>query len=242
MRDVVVLCYHAVSEHWPAPLSVRPQRLQEQLEFMLARGYVGTTFTEAVSAPTASKALVVTFDDCFRSMLELGLPILDRLGIPATVFAVADFADEGRPLRWDGVDHWQAGPHSSELASLSWRELGELAAHGWEVGSHTCSHPRLTTLSDGALATELQESRERCAEAIGRACASIAYPYGDVDARVVDAAATAGYHAGAALPPRLHRERRLEWPRIGVYRKDDVRRFELKVSRAVRLARRLARR
>ena len=34
MSDTIVLCYHAVSERWPAPLSVTPQAFASQLAFM----------------------------------------------------------------------------------------------------------------------------------------------------------------------------------------------------------------
>jgi hypothetical protein len=54
----------------------------------------------------------------------------------------------------------------------------------------------------------------------------------------VDATARSGYAVAAALPGRLHAEERLRWPRIGVYRADDERRFRMKVSRPLRALRR----
>jgi len=241
MSDVLVLCYHALSEAWDADLSVRPGVFERQLELLVSRGYRGATFTEAVRLAPRGKTVAVTFDDGFRSVLELALPILDRLELPATVFAVTGFAreDEGLALSWDGIDQWRGGPHDHELASLSWRELRGLADHGWEVGSHTCSHPHLPQVDDGRLRDELERSREACAEGMRRPCSSLAYPYGSVDARVVQAARDAGYDAAAALPARLHGRRRHEWPRAGIYHGDDLRRFGLKVSPVVRAARRL---
>jgi peptidoglycan/xylan/chitin deacetylase (PgdA/CDA1 family) len=241
MRDVVVLCYHALSDDWPAALAVRPERFERQLDLMLERGYEGETFTRAVLGPRARRSLVVTFDDGFRSVLDRALPVMERLGVPGTLFAVTRFAARGDSLSWDGVDHWREGRYADQLASMSWDDLRGLADAGWEVGSPTRSHPRLTTLSDERLADELGSSRAECAEAMGR-CDAIAYPYGDVDPRVAAAAAAVGYRAGAALPGRFHAERTLEWPRIGVYWNDDLRRFKLKVSRVVRMARTLARR
>jgi peptidoglycan/xylan/chitin deacetylase (PgdA/CDA1 family) len=244
MNDVLVLCYHALSDDWPADLCVRPAAFERQLELLVARGYRGARFTDAVLAPPRGRTLAVTFDDGFRSVLELAAPVLDRLELPATVFVVADFAgeDEGRPLRWSGIDQWHGGPHERELASLSWRELRGLADRGWEIGSHTCSHPRLTLLDEQRLGDELERSRRACEAGLRRACTSIAYPYGAVSAGVAAAARDAGYLAGAALPARLHARRRLEWPRAGVYRNDDLRRFALKVSPLVRIARRASRR
>ena len=242
MRDTVVLCYHAVSEDWPAPLSVRPDRLEEQLELLLRRGYRGATFSEAVLAPPWRRTVAVTFDDGFRSVRDLALPILSRLGLPGTIFAVSAFAAGGGRLSWDGIDHWESGPHSHELESLSWDDLRGMSELGWEVGSHTRSHPRLTRLDDASLKDELRGSLEACRDGRQGGCSSVAYPYGDVDARVVAVAGSAGYRTGAALPARPHARRPLEWPRIGVYHGDDRRRFVLKLSRLVRAGRRLARR
>lgn len=242
MRDLLVLCYHALSDDWPATLCVRTDRFEQQLELLLGRGYEPLTFSRAVLDPPSGKAMVVTFDDAFRSVLELGLPVLERLGVPATVFAVTAFADGGRPLAWAGIDQWPGGPHEDELASMSWQDLRGLEARGWEVGSHTRTHPRLTSLTDAQLVAELDGARADCAAALGHECDAIAYPYGDVDARVVKAAQAAGYRAGAALPSRVHRGHPLEWPRAGIYWNDDLGRFRLKVSRAVRAGRMLVRR
>jgi peptidoglycan/xylan/chitin deacetylase (PgdA/CDA1 family) len=237
MPDILVLCYHAVSPAWTAALSVTPDALERQLARLLARGYQGTTFAQALSAPPAGNVVAVTFDDAYRSVAQLGLPVLARLGIPATVFVPTRFAGAEAPMRWPGIDHWLGTAHEAELMPMSWAELGRLAQAGWEIGSHTVSHPRLTALPDGELARELRDSRAACERHSGTPCVSIAYPYGDVDARVTAAAARAGYLHGAALPVRFHRPRPREWPRVGVYHGDSPRRFALKASRPVRAVR-----
>ena len=235
MNDVLVLCYHAISPDWPAPLSVTPERLQRQLELLVSRGYQGATFYEAVTSRQPGKKLVVTFDDAYLSQYELAYPILSSLGLPGTIFVVTDFADSGRTLGWPGIDHWLDGPHRAELRSLSWGQLRELVGAGWEVGSHTRTHPMLTALDDEELVRELRESRETCETELGRRCPSLAYPYGDVDSRVAAAAATAGYVAAAALAARLEQGSPLMmWPRLGIYGKDSLPRFRVKVSPSAR--------
>jgi peptidoglycan/xylan/chitin deacetylase (PgdA/CDA1 family) len=235
--DLLVLCYHAVSRSWPAALAVTPARLDAQLRWLVRRGYRGVTFRAALEDPAAAgRRVAVTFDDAFRSVHDLALPILDRLGLPATVFVPTAFPGDAS-LAWAGVEGWLAGPHAAELTPLSWDELRALGRHGWEVGSHTVSHPRLTQLPDAPLAAELRDSRRACETALQAECASIAYPYGDVDARVVAAARAAGYAHGAALPAAPHRPRALEWPRVGVYHGDAGWRFALKASRTLRALR-----
>src|SRR5215210_3808504 len=98
--DVLILCYHAVSRTWPADLSVTPEQLERQLGRLVARGYRGATFTEALARPVRGKVLAVTFDDAYRSVLERAFPILSDLRLPATVFVPTDFAGTERPMSW----------------------------------------------------------------------------------------------------------------------------------------------
>jgi peptidoglycan/xylan/chitin deacetylase (PgdA/CDA1 family) len=232
--DLLVLCYHAVSARWPADLSITPANLEAQLGLLADRGYRGVTFTRGVLDSPQGKAVAVTFDDAYRSVLELGEPILARLGWPATVFVPTDLAGTDRPMSWPGIDHWTGGEFDRELVPMSWDELDSLAARGWEIGSHTCSHPRLTQLDDTALDQELQRSRSACEDRLGRPCESIAYPYGDHDTRVLEAARRARYRAAGTLPSRMNARDPLRWPRVGVYNGDDLRRFKTKVSPLVR--------
>jgi peptidoglycan/xylan/chitin deacetylase (PgdA/CDA1 family) len=227
--DVLVLCYHAVSEEWPAALAVRPASLKWQLRLLVERGFRGATFTEAVTAPPHPRTLAVTFDDAYLSVLDRALPILSRLGLPGTVFAATDHVGDA-VMSWSGIDRWLGTPHEGELAGMSWDQLGSLAAAGWEVGSHTRSHPRLTELDAESLSGELSGSRQEIEESLGAPCLSLAYPYGDTDDRVVEAAGEAGYRAAGALESRIGPRLSLRWPRVGIYHDDARWRFRLKVS------------
>lgn len=229
MSDVLVLGYHAISDTWPAVISVTPARLQEQLEFLVERGYRGATFAEAVTAPPYPKTLAITFDDGYRSVLQ-ALPILSRLGLVGSVFVVTDWPSRDAPMQWPTIDRWLGGPHQRELMPLSWQELRSLADAGWEIGSHTCSHPHLRAVDDSRLAYELAASRRECQERLARPCASVAYPYGQSDARVINAARTAGYSTGAALTWRLQRGGPLDWPRVGMSRTESFEYWQQRVA------------
>ncbi len=231
MTDVLILCYHAVSERWPADLAVTPAQLEAQVGLLVERGYRGATFHDAVHSPAAAKTLAVTFDDAYRSVIELALPILSRLGLSGTVFVPTAFPDRDGPMSWPGIDQWLGGPHEAELTPMSWEELARLAEAGWEIGSHSRTHPRLTELDDRALAAELEDSRRDCEAGLGLPCRSLAYPYGDEDQRVVGATGKTGYSAAAALPsPALHRPAALRWPRVAVHGSEDEIIFRRKIS------------
>jgi peptidoglycan/xylan/chitin deacetylase (PgdA/CDA1 family) len=238
VADTLVLCYHAVSPSWTADLSVTPEELERQLGWLVRRGYAGVTFTEGVTTQARGRRVAVTFDDAYVSVVRYARPILDRLGLPGTVFAVTRWAQRGGRMQWDGIAHWGGTPHAAELEGMDWAALRKLRESGWEVGSHTVSHPRLIHLDDDALGRELEESRQACEQALGEPCRSIAYPYGDVDERVVGAARAAGYDAGASLLARSLPSRPLDWVRVGVWHTDSFGRYRVKVSPVVRQARR----
>lgn len=236
MSDVLVLCYHGVSPTWPADISVTPETLERQIRFLLRRGYRPATFTEAVIAPPHRKTLAITFDDAYRSVLDVAWPILDRLGAIGTVYVPTAFVDTGAPMSWDGIEQWIGGEHEHELVGMGWDGLAALRDAGWEIGSHTRTHPYLARVGDTELAEELTRSREECEDRLGVPCRSIAYPYGNVAPRVIAATQVAGYAAaGSVSSPRP--DTRHDWGRVGVWGRDQGWRFFPKVSPLARAAR-----
>jgi len=230
MTDVIVLCYHAVSPGWPSPWAVTPEQLEGDLRHLLERGYRAERFLDAVAQPRGRRTVAVTFDDAYRSVLEVARPVLAQLGVPGTVFVPTDPVDSGSEMRWGTLERWMGTPHEHELAPMGWDELALLAAEGWEIGSHTRSHPRLAALPDADLKNELSGSRERCEERLNIPCRTLAYPHGDADARVADAAGAAGYYAAGTIGRWSRRAPALCWPRLMRLRGDDDSRFRRRLS------------
>jgi len=235
--QALVLSYHAVSATWPSHLAVRPDRLEAQLQRLRSRGYRPATVHHAVHDPPAARTVAITFDDGYRSVLQVAFPILERLGFVGTVFVPTDFPEAGRPMAWPGIDQWLGTQHEQELCPLSWNQIRQLVQSGWEIGSHGCSHPDLPELSDGELERELRLSRQRLEDELEQPCRSLAYPFGTYDERVMRAARMAGYSTACAVPAGRAAADPLAFPRIGIYRPDGMAAFRLKVSPRLRRAR-----
>lgn len=245
MSDPLVLAYHAISRDWPATLATAPDRFETQLEHLLRHGYEGTTFAAAVHVASGDatgngngagrRPLCVTFDDAFRSVFERAFPVMEKLGITGTVFVPTAYVGQDQPMRWPGIEQWLGTKHEDELACMSWDELSQLADSGWEIASHTRTHPHLTEIDDGQLREELVASRDEIAEKIGVPCRTLAYPFGDHDERVQRAVRDAGYEAAGAVRPGPRNV--WAWPRVGVYLSDGPLRFRVKASRGIRRAR-----
>lgn len=231
--DRLVLCYHAISSAWPAEVAVTPVHFARQIEVLKERGYRGVTFGSIARGEEADKVVAVTFDDAYRSVVEHALPVLNRLGMPATVFVPTDYV--GRDLiSWARLGRWVGTGYEDELKPMSWEEVRALSGAGWEIGSHTKSHPNLTRIPDEQLSTELRDSRQKCEEQIGKPCRSLAFPFGDHDDRVVSAAERAGYSAAATLLAGGAGRSPLRWPRVFVSRQDGARLYRLRTSPFVR--------
>ncbi len=229
--SALVLCYHAVGE-WPHPLSVPAARLRAQLTAILRRGYRGVTLSAAVNEPSRGRQLVVTFDDGFGSVVHEALPVLQELGVPATVFVPTSYVTHRWVLTWPGFDAPRDAPPGF-LRPMSWADVGVLLDAGWEVGSHTRTHVRLGQLDDRDLSEELVRSREECEQQVQRPCRSLAYPFGSTDLRVVAASRDAGYDSGVVVGAGRLGADPMRVPRIPVGGRDTAARFAVKTSRAL---------
>ena len=238
VTEVLVLCYHAVSDTWPSPAAIPTAALEAQLRFLLRRGYRPLRLSAALDRDAPRRAVAVTFDDAYTSILEAGLPILERLGVPGTVFVPTGPVCAGDLMTWSELAQWVGGEHEHELRCMNWEELRSLSERGWEIGSHTCSHPHLTEIGEERVLSELRDSRAVCEEELQRPCTSLAYPFGSYDPTVRELVAAAGYRTAVTLDERitapLRGRGRLEVPREAIYGSTGWVTFAAKTSRLVR--------
>jgi peptidoglycan/xylan/chitin deacetylase (PgdA/CDA1 family) len=107
-----VVLYHHVSAR-PSPLVDRlnvttPPELFEAHVHRLARNYDVVGADDVLSGKLPTRALLITFDDGFRSVLDSALPLLKRLGLPSVFFLSASFlTPESLPL--STLLSWLAG-------------------------------------------------------------------------------------------------------------------------------------
>ena len=121
------------------------------------------------------------------------------------------------------------------LAFMSWAEARELAALGFDIGSHTVHHPILSRLPQLAIAEELQGSRATLERELGRPCTAVAYPNGtheDVNATVLEEVRRAGYEWAFMTTPTWAKRAcsRYEIPRIGSPGHTDLATFKFYAS------------
>jgi peptidoglycan/xylan/chitin deacetylase (PgdA/CDA1 family) len=71
-----------------------------------------------------------------------------------------------------------------------------MAQNGVSFGSHTVSHPILTTLDTDELEGELGGSKQTISRELGTGCDTFAFPNGDYDERTLNSLRRMGYRIG----------------------------------------------
>ena len=228
----LVLVYHAVSDTWNDPLSVRVADFEQQMRKLVSRGYRGGTWRDLLSNPGNRKLVHITFDDAFRSVAN-ALPVLRELALPCTIFACTQYASDGGRL---SIPQLAQRSDDGGISTMDWTVLQGIAEDGLvEIGSHGRGHLDLVQLSDADLRVELGESKSEIEDHLGRQCATLAYPFGSQDARVRRAAASAGYAAAFGAPGVSGHIDAYRIPRTGIWRDEPPLRQAVRTQFVARL-------
>jgi peptidoglycan/xylan/chitin deacetylase (PgdA/CDA1 family) len=174
---VPILVYHALgtappSEPYPG-LYVAKAVFVAQMRWLAAHGYQAVTLDEVMRAwfhggTLPAKPIVITFDNGYPEQATFAPQVLSRYG-------------------WPGVLNEITANH------LHPAQLRRLVALGWEIDSHSVSHPDLTTLSIAQLRYQVVASRRYLQRLLGVPVDSFCYPSSKYDAAVIAAVRAAGY-------------------------------------------------
>lgn len=192
--EPVILMYHSVEPYTEDPyrVTVRPERFERQLRWLRRRGLRGVSMRELRAAPDPRGLVGMTFDDGYADFVARVVPALRRYGFTATVYVVA--GEIGNHNAWDA-----AGPRKPLMTADDVRRVADA---GIEVGSHSRTHPRLTTVDDAALQDEIGASRIALEKLTGGPVDGFCYPYGAVGGREVAMVSAAGYAYACAVGAR----------------------------------------
>jgi peptidoglycan/xylan/chitin deacetylase (PgdA/CDA1 family) len=174
---VPILVYHALgtppaSEPYPG-LYVAKGAFVAEMGWLATHGYQAVTLDEVMrawyhSGTLPAEPIVITFDNGYPEQATFAPRVLSRYG-------------------WPGVLNEITAGH------LHPDQLRRLVALGWEIDSHSVSHPDLTTLSPAQLHYQLVASRRYLQRLLGVPVDSFCYPSSKYDAAVIAAVRAAGY-------------------------------------------------
>jgi len=143
----------------------------------------------AAATPLSSGPRVsFTFDDGLSSAITNAAPVLAAHGLTGTNYIITDCVGMTTTPNDCAAD--------GDVSYMSWEQIAQLNGMGWEIASHTASHPRLST--DGLDATQLTAellNSQNALKSHGYTASDLAFPYGDYDNNVL--AQTAKYYESA---------------------------------------------
>jgi hypothetical protein len=134
-------------------------------------------------ADDKKSAFSFTFDDCCMSQYTYAAPVLNSFGFKGTFFVISGtgFLTDDLP----GIQRFG-----------TWKQFRSMSLDGHEIGSHSVTHPNLTTLltgdtsTSGTLLYELYQSQKTINQKISyQKCVTIAYPQLAYNTNVINRAA-----------------------------------------------------
>ena len=226
-RGPILLMYHGTpcgEQHPSSRYSLSASRFAEQLSLLQELGWHTACVRDFLQAETlAEKTAVLTFDDGYANNYDGAFfPLLER-GMRATWLVVSGTLG--------GYSHWTK-PHTAPSLMMTKEQLRELAESGMEIGSHTRTHPDLTTLSESELEKEISGSRKELEDHLGQEVLSFAYPYGRISTEAVNAVRQAGYFFACSARPGWYGSEKdpLRLRRVTIFSHDSLGSFARKLA------------
>lgn len=231
MSNALVLMYHAVgtrtAEHDPHNLFVPPESLYRQLDALFRRGWTPLTLDRYLRGDAPRRSVLLTFDDGYQSFLEEGLPVLQELDAPATVFVLSGLLG--------GKSGWMAEMPDEKLVDAD--GVREMVRAGLDVECHGWDHSCLVGADPRTLARNVTDAGQALAELTGRQPRAYAYPFGDHDPAARRAIADAGFEIAFSVHEKAGR---FAVPRVDVTSIDTDKTFWIKTRPGYSALRRLS--
>ncbi len=158
---------HAMGIYYHQVLPEQRDRFGRQIDHLL-RWAVPLSADHREPLPSGRRYAIVTADDGWTSFVENALPELKRRGVPVAIFVISGHMGERMDAQGDRI------VSETELRALQ----PDIAAGVVMIGSHTCSHRRLTAIDRREALRELIESRERLKQVLGQEVKLFCFPFG----------------------------------------------------------------
>ncbi len=188
-KAIPVLMYHNINDNYNVEnsnIEISNEAFKEHMQAIKDNGYTTITFSQLINyvennSALPEKPILLTFDDGYLNNYTNAFPLLKEMNMKATIFVVT-----GRMGMQGGVTY----PH------FTWEQAKEMENSGIiDIQSHTVYHNDLSAISDENLVFELRKSRYMIYKYLGKKSDILAYPYGNFNEKVKQAAQKAGYKA-----------------------------------------------
>lgn len=211
--------------------AVTTQSLIETFDWMKADGWTPVSVDQIAAAgaggpPLPEKAVLLSFDDGYRSFYDRVYPLLLAYNYPAVLALVGAWMDVpaggdvdygGRPIPREGFVSWD------QVREMRASGLVEIASHSYDLHKTVLSTPQGNTApaartwtvdpvtgrreDDAAhrarIRADLERSRNRLAAETGRAPRLLVWPFGRFSGPALEEAKAAGFSMALTLEPEI---------------------------------------
>ena len=174
-----ILMYHSIGDRAYGDCdnnyNLEPTKFANQLHFLKERYSSDFRSVDMLEAE-AKPGVYLTFDDGYLNNLTIAAPVLQSLGIPATIFVCTDFLT------------------NESYNFLRRKDLKELSKFpNITIASHTVTHPELNELSAEMQKRELMESKNILQDVLNSEIRYVSYPYGMFNEQTMKLSKEVGY-------------------------------------------------
>lgn len=176
---VVVLLFHEIignDQKLSNNYQHRFSDFEKQLDYLMQEGYttiLPSEISRFKACGAGNKIIMLSFDDGTPSHYNVVYPMLRKRHYKGVFFVIAE--------------------NLGERYGLSESQLVEMSNNGMEIGSHSFSHPFLDELGEKEVFLELNQSKRKLSESIGKDVTSFAPPGGWYNDLVIKIAKNVGY-------------------------------------------------
>lgn len=169
----VIIQYHHVDDSTPAITSVTRQQFAEHMQYLADNDFNVMHLPEMMRAlknkqRLPDRAIAITFDDGYRSVLTNAVPLLRKHGFPYTIFINTELTGNSHEF-------------------ISWKQLHQLNREGATIANHTTVHSHLVRQQDDEsylqwqqrIENEIMQAESKIRQQLGKSPGLLAYPYGE---------------------------------------------------------------
>jgi peptidoglycan/xylan/chitin deacetylase (PgdA/CDA1 family) len=191
-QTVPVLVYHNFSNKKSDKTAVGQDDFEAQMKYLKQNGFHVVSIDQLLDfidykVQLPEKSIVITFDDAWRSIFDIALPVLIKYDFPATFFIYTDFIGGGK--------------------AMTWKQIETLSKIGFDIQCQTRTHRNLAVPKKNesfkeyfkSIEMEIGYPKKLLKKKLNINCKYLAYPYGETNNLVIALLKKYGYRAAFTL-------------------------------------------
>lgn len=231
--EIPILMYHRIIEEKIEEgiygTYVYKNELVKQFDYLKEKKIQPITFQDieaGVLNNKNQKFVILSFDDGYLDNYTILFPLLKKYNYKAVIYPVTN-------EEYNAWDSENKIPLEKKIPLMNWNQMREMKKTGLvEFGGHTKKHCDLLQIDNEKALKEIKECKEILEQELESQIISFAYPYGFFNIEHKEILKNEGYKYGVATAsgPVNFFEDFYHIRRIGIFSKDDIKKYSKKVS------------